>query len=109
MRTDLTRQRLGELQGAPWIADGVTNDELGAVVNLRALASDWPEAAALMTTIPGRSGGLMRDVETSLEALRNYGRFEWLLSQPWVQDGLTAEEGAAGSRAANRRCFPGVL
>ena len=86
-----TAQRIA---GAPWLSDGITNDEMGAVVNIRALAGSWPEAAALMTTIPGRTGGLMRDVERSLQALQYYGRLEWLLSQPWVQDGLTAEEAA---------------
>ena len=90
----IDRAMAQRIAGAPWLSDGVVQDELWVITDLRALASDWPEAAALMTTVPDRTGGLMRGMETSLQAVRSYGRFEWLLSQPWVQDGLTAEEGA---------------
>ena len=89
---DATAQRLA---GAPWLSDGITDDELRAVVSVRSWADDWPEAAAVVTTIPDRTGGLMQDTLATLYRVAVYpGRVEWLLSQPWVQDGLTAEEAA---------------
>ena len=80
--------------GAPWVADGIAGEELWALDDLVGLATDWLEAAALVTTIPDRTGGLMQDTVSGLRWVQRYGRFEWLLSQPWVQDGLTAEEAA---------------
>ncbi len=80
---------------APWLSDGVTEEEIQALSDLFGLTANWQEAAAVVTTIPDRTGGLMLDTASSLQLVRAYsGRFEWLLSQPWVQDGLTAEEAA---------------
>ena len=84
------------IAGAPWLSDGVDNDELQAVLELRGAASRWPEVAPLLATIPDQTGDLMQDtLFILLLAIEPYAdRFEWLLSQPWVQDGLTAEEAA---------------
>ena len=88
-----TAQRLA---GAPWVSDGVSQDELPAVLELHSLATDSPEVAALVTTIPDQTGDLILDTTHGLLLrIEPYaGRLEWLLSQPWVQDGLTAEEAA---------------
>ena len=84
------------LAGAPWLSDGITDDELRAVVSVRSLATNSPEVAALVTTIPDQTGALMQDTTSNLILrIQNFpGRYDWLLSQPWVQDGLTAEEAA---------------
>ena len=90
---DATAQRIA---GAPWLSDGVSEDDLREVVRLRSLAADWPEVAALVTTIPDQTGDLMLETTHGLLLrIQPYpGRLEWLLGQPWVQDGLTAEEAA---------------
>ena len=80
---------------APWLSDGVTEEEIQALSDLFGLTANWQEAAAVITTIPDRTGGLMLDTASSLRRVSNYpGLAEWILSQPWVQDGLTAEEAA---------------
>ena len=92
----IDRAMAQRIAGAPWLSDGVNDDELQAVVELRGAASRWPEVAPLLATIPDQTGDLMQDTLFSLLlAIEPYPvRFEWLLSQPWVQDGLTAEEAA---------------
>ena len=80
---------------APWLSDGVTEEEIQALSDLFGLTANWQEAAAVITTIPDRTGGLMLDTASSLRRVSNSpGLAEWILSQPWVQDGLTAEEAA---------------
>ena len=90
----IDRAMAQRLAGAPWVSDGVDEDELPTVLELRSLATSWLEVAALVTTIPDQTGGLMQDILSSLIRIRPYPEYEWLLSQPWVQDGLTAEEAA---------------
>ncbi len=82
--------------GSLWLSDGVTEDDLRMMADLRSLADSNAETAALVTTIPDQTGRLMRYVLTRVQEIRHRDPARWnhLLSQTWLQDGLTEEEAA---------------
>ncbi len=82
--------------GSLWLSDGVTEDDLQMMADLRSLADSNAETAALVTTIPDQTGRLMRYVLTRVQEIRHRDPARWnhLLSQTWLQDGLTEEEAA---------------
>ena len=84
------------LAGAPWLADGVTADELDLVARLGRLADSDPEIALQVTTVPDRTGDLIGAAFRSVQLMLaiDPGRSEQLQQQAWFRDGLTAEEAA---------------
>ena len=82
--------------GSLWLLDGVTDDELRVMDDLRSQADTRRDLAALVTTVPDQTGHLTQDTLLSLRTiLSKYpSGAERLLDQPWVRDGLTAEEAA---------------
>ena len=82
--------------GTPWLADGVTADELSMLATLESLADSHPALAAHLTTVPDRTGHLLGAVLRSVQVMltNDPGRSEELQQRAWFRDGLTAEEGA---------------
>ena len=86
--------------GSLWLSDGVSDADLQAMADLLALARSHPQAAALLTTIPDQTGGLIQDVQDVANSLQQISfagdtaQLDQVLSQSWFQDGLTQEEAA---------------
>ena len=87
---------LGLYSGPPWLSDGVTEDEMWMLTDLRLFAGVRPEIAVLVTTVPDQTGRLIEAVLSSLQWILSSdgGRSERFLGQSWFQDGLTKEEAA---------------
>ena len=79
--------------GSPWLSDGISDFEESLIRELRSVASTWPKAAVLMTTVPDRNGHL---IDSLVRYFRYWEpeRMEQIISQPWFQDGVSREEAA---------------
>ena len=92
----IDRSMSQRVAGSPWLSDGVTEDELWMLTDLRVIAGDHPEIAVLVTTVPDQTGRLIKAVLSSLQWILSSdgGRSEQFLGQSWFQDGLTEDEAA---------------
>ncbi len=92
----IDRSMSQRVAGSLWLSDGVTHDELDVLSLVSRLASTRLDEAVLVTTIPDQTGQLMQDTMSSLWKIRSNhpSRAQRLMREPWVEDGLTAEEAA---------------
>ena len=101
--------------GSPWLSDGVAEDELHTIGDLRSLADRHPEIAVQVTTVPDNTSYLIGAALLSLQSILSSDpdRSQQLLSQPWFQDGLTAEEAALiatlRSAAVSEKAFADLI
>ena len=89
--------------GLPWIADGITENELEMIGDINGIAEINPEMANSVVTIanavmniPGEIGELAKSVVGSLYLIRlnDPDLLQQVVSQSWFQDGLTDKEAA---------------
>ena len=84
------------LEDLPWVQDGITEDEMELIRDIRDLMDSHPEIADSIITVPDRTGEFIRAIMSSVRFIlrEDESRLEQLGSQSWFQDGLTGEEAA---------------
>ena len=84
------------LEDLPWVQDGITEDEMELIRDIRDLMDSRPEIADSIITVPDRTGEFIRAIMSSVRFIlrEDESRLEQLGSQSWFQDGLTGEEAA---------------
>ena len=88
-------QRL-TLEDLPWVRDGITEDEMELIRDIRDLADSHPDVADSVITAPDETGEFIRAIMGSVRYIlgKDESQLEQLGSQSWFQDGLTEEEAA---------------
>ena len=88
-------QRL-TLEDLPWVRDGITEDEMELIRDIRDLADSHPDVADSVITAPDETGEFIRAIMRSVRYVlgKDESQLEQLGSQSWFQDGLTEEEAA---------------
>ena len=85
------------IEGFPWLADGVTEDEQRAASRLREILRQAPAIAETLLAFPWLADGVTEHESWAILQLENIVREDptvaaTLLSFPWLADGVTREE-----------------
>ncbi len=81
----------------PWLADGVTEHESWAILQLENIVREDPTVAATLLSFPWLADGVTREERNAAYNFREILRADptaaaTLLSFPWLADGVTREE-----------------